>query len=470
MNSKILILSHKKLSNAIYKAIDQLPAHQSEIVIKDVGFGGLENFLKQKLAQIQPSIIITGGAHWEMLKDSNIPTSIPTVPIPITRYDLLSAVVEAKTISSKIAIISYGDQLAGLEDELLPFFAEIYFFKYTSNKEVFKIFDHLNNEGFGVVIGAGLVCEVSESFDLPSVFLHSQDSVKAVIEHVLRIEEARTQMLEVANKWSMELIKQPVMMNNSYVDEALYPTYTIETVSDLSRRIINDSQAHKIEENAHFTIAKFRLIQPLPLKELVEQARNTNVKLTFYATDHYMYALLIGNQQHFVKYFNYYLNINKIKKCGIAHIQTGEITPNSIETALQEAELAYNLAKNGEIEVFNETNIYSILSELHKSDTLPKIQLLKPLLEQRNKERLIETLELLLDHGLSITTVSNYLGISRQTVYTLMKRIETLVGLLSDVNSRFLLSLELRIYRLQCALEKTTTTHAIQNQLQQKVL
>ena len=90
------------------------------------------------------------------------------------------------------------------------------------------------------------------------------------------------------------------------------------------------------------------------------------------------------------------------------------------------------------------------------------------LLSQRNKDRLIETLELLLDHGLSITTVSNYLGISRQTVYTLMKRIETLVGLLSDVNSRFLLSLELRIYRLQCAFEKTTTTHAIQNQLQQK--
>lgn len=466
MNSKILILSHKKLSNALYKVIDHLPTHQSEIVVKDVGFGGLENFLTQKLTHIQPSIVITGGAHWEMLKDSNIPISIPTVPIPITRYDLLSAVVEAKTISSKIAIISYGDQLTGLEDELLPFFAEIYFFKYTSNKEVFKIFDHLIKEGFGVVIGAGLVCEVSESFDFPSIFLHSQDSIKAVIEHVLRIEEARTQMLEVANKWSMELIKQPVMMNNSYASEALYPTYTIETISDLSRRIINESKSHKIEANSHFTIAKFRLIQPLPLRDLAAQARNINVQLTFYATDHYTYALLIGDQQQFVKYFNYYLN--KIKKCGIAHIQTGEITPNSIETALQEAELAYNLAKNGEIEAFNETNTYSILLDLHKSDTLPKIQLLTPLLEQRNKERLIETLELLLDHGLSITTVSNYLGISRQTVYTLMKRIETLIGLLSDVNSRFLLSLELRIYRLQCAFEKTTTTHAIQNQLQQK--
>lgn len=466
MNSKILILSHKKLSNALYKVIDQLPTHQSEIVVKDVGFGGLDNFLKQKLAHIQPSIVITGGAHWEMLKDSNVPISIPTVPIPITRYDLLSAVVEAKTISSKIAIISYGDQLTGLEDELLPFFAEIYFFKYTSNKEVFKIFDHLIKEEFGVVIGAGLVCEISESFDFPSVFLHSQDSIKAVIEHVLRIEEARTQMLEVANKWSMELIKQPVMMNNSYAAESLYPTYTIETISDLSRRIINESQSHKIEENSHFTIAKFRLIQPLPLRDLVAQARNINIQITFYTTDNYTYALLIGDQQQFVKYFNYYLN--KIKKCGIAHIRTGEITPNSIETALQEAELAYNLAKNGEIEAFNETNTYSILLDLHKSDTLPKIQLLTPLLEQRNKERLIETLELLLDHGLSITTVSNYLGISRQTVYTLMKRIETLVGLLSDVNSRFLLSLELRIYRLQCAFEKTNTTHAIQNQLQQK--
>ncbi|HWL22488.1 MAG TPA: PrpR N-terminal domain-containing protein [Ureibacillus sp.] len=466
MNSKILILSHKKLTNELHKVIHQLPTHTSEIIIKDIGFGGLKNFLTQKLASVQPSMIITGGAHWEMLKNSNMPLSIPTVPIPITRYDLLSAVVEAKTINSKIAIIYYGDQLAGLEKELLNFFAEIQFFKYSSNKEVFKICNQLKKQGFGVVIGTGFVCEVSESFGFSNVFLHSQDSIKAVIEHVLRIEEARTQMLEVANRWTMELMKKPVVMNNAYVVEPLYPAYTIETISELGRRIINESLHQTIEALPHFTIAKFRLIQPLPLRDWAAKARNVNVQITFYSTDQYTYALLRGDHQQFIKSINYYLN--KIKKCGIAHIQTGEIDPNSIETALQESELAYNLAKVGEIEALNATNPYSVLLDLHKANTLPVIQLLKPLLSQRNKDRLIETLELLLDHGLSITTVSNYLGISRQTVYTLMKRIEKLVGLLSDANNRFLLSLELRIYRLQCAFEKTTTTHAIQNQLQQK--
>lgn len=459
MKSNILILSHKKLTQTLEHVLAQLAPHTSTITIKDVGFGGLEHFVTHKLADHQPSILITGGAHWAMLKKSNLQLAIPTVPIPITRFDLLSAIVEAQAIGHAIAIIQYEDQLDHLQQEMLHFFPHIQFISYASNKEVFSICDQLNKQQIDVVIGTGFVCEVAESFGLRHVFLHSEDSVKSVIEHVLRIEEARTTMFEVANKWSIEMMKTPVMSPST--QQTPYLAYTVQPISELGRRILTD--VHSTAQTTTFTIAKFRLLQPIPLKEWAMHARQHHVQMTFYPTDQYIYTLLRGEEAQFMKCFTF--SFSKVKKCGVASIQHEQLDAQRIEKALQEADFAYNVAKVGTIELLNAQNPYAMLLALHEAKALPAIQLLTPLLAQRNKERLLDTLELLLDHGLSITTVSNHLGISRQTVYSLMKRIEQLIGLLSDVNRRFLLSFEVRIYRLQRALDKVTTTYAIQKQL-----
>lgn len=453
MDSKILILSHKKLTNSLLSVIDTLPPPSSTIVIRDIGFGGIENFIQQQLPEIQPNVIVTGGAHWEMLKQSDIQLPVPLVSIPITRYDLLSAVVKAQTFSNKIAIIHYGNQLVGLESVLTNFNADVHFFRYTTNKEVFSICDQLKKQGFGVVVGAGYVCEVSESFYLPSVFLHSVDSIEKVLSHVIKMEEARSEMLHVANKWSMEFMHNPILIHDSFsLPEPKKLPSTLQ-ISTLGQQIIEDSTHWSADSYKFYTIAKFSLLQPINTREFITATQSLHVHATVYTTEHYMYAFMRANHQEFIKCFTPYFN--KIKKCGIAPILSAKLESATIEQLLQESNIAYNLAKVGHLEAFTPTNPYTLIYTLYQKDALPEITHLNPLLSQRNHERLIDTLELLLDHGLSITTVSNYLTISRQTVYTIMKRIEELVGLLSDVNNRFLLSFELRIFRLQQALTKT---------------
>lgn len=485
MSSKILILSHPKLTSVVQQVIDgmdQLP----EVTIRDVGFGNVINFLNQNLPVLSPNIIITGGAHWEMLNRSQYHSSIPIIPIPVTKFDLLQAALNARQFGKRIAVIHYGEELKDGHDVLQDFDSQFQFFSYETKEDAVAIIHSLNETGIDAIIGAGLVCSLVDKFNIPSIFLHSKDSIIKIMEHVARLETARLDIIATAQKWSVEFMKNPVFTYEieSNIETVTVPALPTKTPSFVSKWALlerflfhkkissffkNDekfNQSFIDDEYPYISFGSFICDETGSYMTLLwERLEFENKARVFYSIKGAKCRVVFLTKKAITSEF-----LNKRLKAvfnkGIHRIHGGVCSSvrneviftseDHLAKKITETEVALELSKSDSILdhicVFEPSNPFTTLYNLTLHSELPDTHFLKPLFGHRNTDKLFHTLRLLLDHGLSITTVANHLGSSRQTVYSLLDRIESLIGLLTDPEKRFALSLELRVIEIQIAI------------------
>lgn len=494
MNSKVLILSHPKLTQVVQQVLSGME-QPPEVMIKDVGFGAVIEFLDRHLETIRPNIIITGGAHWGMLHRSDYSPNVPIIPIPVTRFDLLQAALQACQYGKRIAVIDYGDELGDCQDVVKDLDCECSFFTYSSTEEASSLIQSLKESGIEVIIGAGLICALSKQFQLPSVLIHSKDSIMKIIEHVDRLETARLDIARTAQKWSMEFMKHPITYdveshtaNSRSLLPHLLPKRNIsETMKNMdilekflfNRRIstfitremsIGNVNPFVNDEYPFISLGAFLCKEVknsiIPLLEKFEQTEEARA---FYVLKEGECRVVLLTKYERTSEF-----LNKIQKSvrnskseafygGISFPSLTKEVFSSEETLskkIYEAKVALELAKMGAVSdpvcVLEPSTPLSIIFQIIQQSGGLEPNLLIPLFGHRNTDKLLYTLRLLLDHGLSITAVANHLGTSRQTVYGLMQRIESLVGLLTDPEKRFSLSLELRMLEMSKAIENVS--------------
>jgi predicted DNA-binding protein YlxM (UPF0122 family) len=492
MNSKVLILSHPKLTQVVQQVLAgmELPP---EVIIKDVGFGGAIEFLNRHLETIKPNIIITGGAHWGMLNRSDYSTNVPIIPIPVTRFDLLQAALQACKFGKRMAVIHYEDELGFSKDVVKDLDCECHFFTFTSTEEASSLIQSLKESGIEVIIGAGLICALSEQFQLPSVLIHSKDSIMKIIEHVGRLETARLDIARTAQKWSMEFMKHPITYDveshtansRSFVPQLLPKRKKSESMENMEileqflfdrrfssfiKRDISNDNPFVNDEYPFISLGAFVCKEGknsfIPLLEKLEQAEEARA---FYVLKEDECRVVLLTKHERTSEF-----LNKLMKSlqksrselfygGISFpTLTKEVftSKDTLSKKIYEAKVALELAKIGAVSdpvcVLEPSTPLSIIFQIMQQSGGLEPNLLIPLFGHRNTDKLLYTLRLLLDHGLSITAVANHLGTSRQTVYGLMQRIESLVGLLTDPEKRFSLSLELRMLEMSKAIENVS--------------
>lgn len=463
--SKVLILSHPKLTNVVQQVMDsteQLP----DVTIRDVHFGHVVDYLNDHLHSIQPQMIITGGAHWTMLDKSVYQSTLPILPIPITRYDLLQAALQARQFGPRIAVIHYGEDLQSYQDVVQHLDGEYLFFAYNSKNDATALLASLKQAGIDAIIGSGFICTLADQFEIPSVFLHSKDSIMKILEHVARLETSRTEIEQVTRKWAQEFMRHPL---DSY-EPASYPAQQWIRQPFQQKRVKRqhalDDFLYPLEVPAYCNEYPYQSVGVLESKEGTGHLTTSLKKLEAASEIDFVYSVR-ENRCHVLFFSKESNQIEKRLKSIttipdlIAGISSETYQTDNLADKIREAQIALELAKqstsNENICLLDQNSPYHMLLPLIRSEAMPEIKLLLPLFGHRNTAKLLEVLRLLLDHGLSVTTVANHLGVSRQTVYGHLERIEALIGLLTEPEKRFALSLELRVQELKTAVEKLGT-------------
>ncbi|PAE07440.1 hypothetical protein CHI12_11055 [Terribacillus saccharophilus] len=462
MPSKVLILSHPKLTNVVQQVMDsteQLP----DVTIRDVHFGHVVDYLNDHLHTIQPQMIITGGAHWTMLDKSAYQSTLPILPIPITRYDLLQAALQARQFGPRIAVIHYGEDLQRYQDVVQHLDGEYLFFAYSSKNDAAALLASLKQAGIDAIIGSGFICTLANQFEIPSVFLHSKDSIMNILEHVARLETSRTEIEQITRKWAQEFMRHPL---DEY-EPASYPSQhwirqPFQQKKSKRQQAIDDF-LYPLEVPTCCNEYPFLSVGVLESREGIGHLTDSLNELEADDEEDFIYSIR-ENRAHvlfFSKDSNQIRERLKLLKTIpdlIAGISSETSQTNNLTDHIREAQIALELARQfsslENICLLDQNSPYHILLPLVRSEALPEINLLLPLFGHRNTAKLLEVLRLLLDHGLSVTTVANHLGVSRQTVYGHLERIEALIGLLTEPEKRFALSLELRVLDLKNAIDK----------------
>ncbi|WP_176465750.1 PrpR N-terminal domain-containing protein [Virgibacillus sp. 7505] len=462
MPSKVLILSHPKLTNVVQQVMDnteQLP----DVTIRDVHFGHVVDYLNDHLHTIRPQMIITGGAHWTMLDKSVYQSALPILQIPITRYDVLQAALQARQFGRLIAVIHYGEDLQSYQDVVQHLDGEYLFFAYSSKHDAAALLASLKQAGIDAIIGSGFICTLADQLEIPSVFLHSKDSIIKILEHVARLESSQMEIEQVTRKWAQEFMRHPLdAYESTSLSGSPWIRQPIQSHKSSKSQLALDDFLYPLKVPAYCKENPYLSIGVLESKEgighltssldqleadcgenLVYSIRKKRAHVLFFSTD----SNQIGERLKFLKAIPDLM-------AGISSETSWTEDPAD---KIREAQIALELAKHSNspetICLLDHNSPYHMLLPLVRRESVPEIKLLLPLFGHRNTAKLLEVLRLLLDHGLSVTTVANHLGVSRQTVYGHLERIEALVGLLTDPEKRFALSLELRVQELKTAVE-----------------
>lgn len=478
MSSKVLILSHPKLTQVVQQVMDTME-HLPDVTIRDVSFGSVVHYLNTHLHTIKPNMIITGGAHWTMLDKSNYRSDLPILPIPITRYDLLQAALQARQFGKKVAVVHYGEELQNCRDALQTLDGEYEYYAYHSQDDAAFLLQSLKQSGTHAVIGSGLICSLADENGLPSVFLHSKDSIMKILEHVARLETSRQEIEQVTQKWANEFMRHPLHSYEVSSYSAGNPHLTMHQTSTMDIPMPNIAmaldkfmfhQSSVTERSACFisdNCFPFVFTGIITSEDSSEHLSATMKKLEASRNEPLLYA--IENNACHVLFLSKQPSADTLLDLSCTDKLIGGISSSSLtekllssETLVSEkvweAQTAIELVKShaaaDSICILGEGSPFHMLLPLLRTNSLPVVKMIKPLFQLRNTDKLLHILRLLLDHGLSITTVAHYVGTSRQTVYGYMDKIENAIGLLSDPEKRFALSLELRIWALQSAVER----------------
>ncbi len=169
---------------------------KARIEIVDYAF---ETALAQARARA-PSIdaFVSAGSNAAILRGA---LDTPVATIKVTGYDILVALRNARQLSRRVGIITYGDTIAELDAVKGLLDIEIVQRAYRTFEEARGAFRALADDGIGVFIGSSIVMEQAEQHNLQGILAYSAASVRQGIQdaidlaRVARLEAARYEQL-----------------------------------------------------------------------------------------------------------------------------------------------------------------------------------------------------------------------------------------------------------------------------------
>ncbi len=143
-------------------------------------------------------VFLSGGSNGEYLRNN---VSVPVVLIKVTGFDILNAIVKARKISDRIAIVTYKITNTELEIVKQALNITIEQRSYTTIEDAKECFHELANEGYKVIVGSSIITELAEQHGLTGILLYSENSIRRAVEdaieiaHITKTEENRREHL-----------------------------------------------------------------------------------------------------------------------------------------------------------------------------------------------------------------------------------------------------------------------------------
>ena len=178
-------------------------------VIPGLLYKGLKLAIQVEENKKAEAFIARGGTAWLLQQSSRI--TAPVVEIPVNIYDIISALLEAREIGSKIGVLVYPNMLQGIKmlEPVLDIETEI--FSIRSRQEGVKVAKSAVSKGVKVLVGGMQCCFIAKEVGIPSVLIRTSiEQIEKAIEEARRIvdikkkEEITTKQLKAMLTYANE--------------------------------------------------------------------------------------------------------------------------------------------------------------------------------------------------------------------------------------------------------------------------
>lgn len=213
MKTRILLITHRNFTKMLQEVMDTLHL-PVEITIHEVGFGDIHQLIN--LDDIHSfDIVITSGAHWEIIKRDfpELMYRVPVYPFQFTEADVVKSVVKAKAYSDKIMLLYYGDEEYDLDKYCQILGVDLIRPSFKNIQEAEQLIVRYKKLGYTVVIGTSSICELAQKHGCQPVLVYSFDA--------MRIEFMKAYQLAV----SKNRMKQYAALKNVLFDNLEMPIY-----------------------------------------------------------------------------------------------------------------------------------------------------------------------------------------------------------------------------------------------------
>lgn len=180
---RVCLIGNSKLSQMVHSLIPEFETVADITIIDNVFFDAVRA-ARERVERGQVDIFISAGANAFYLQDT---LPIPVVALKVEQADQISAVLKARRISPKILMLTYARQETNIEFIKALEGVELVQRTYANAEEAREVFQDLNAQGFGVVIGSSYVCDLAEQRGLPHIMLYSKESCRNLIRKAVRL-------------------------------------------------------------------------------------------------------------------------------------------------------------------------------------------------------------------------------------------------------------------------------------------
>lgn len=133
-------------------------------------------------------VVVSAGANAEFLRNH---LSIPVISVRVGGHDVMAAIVRARAISERIAVVLHRDAGNDMAKFAEVFALPITFRSYESAQDVSNVIAELQRLDTRVVVGAGVVMQAVAAAGMAGVFLYSADSVRLALEDAIALANAK---------------------------------------------------------------------------------------------------------------------------------------------------------------------------------------------------------------------------------------------------------------------------------------
>uniref|UniRef100_A0ABX1PHY6 Propionate catabolism operon regulatory protein PrpR n=1 Tax=Aromatoleum anaerobium TaxID=182180 RepID=A0ABX1PHY6_9RHOO len=178
----------------LFHAIIPTYAPVANIQLIERGFDEAVQELRQRMKTEDVDVVVAAGSNGAYLRQH---LSVPVMLVRVTGFDMLGALIRARKISDRIAIVTHETITPELEQFKHLFNLPIEQRSYLTIEDAEELVQDLVNEGIEVIAGPGMVTELAEKAGIRGVFLYSQGSVREALDEAIglvqagHIEEAR---------------------------------------------------------------------------------------------------------------------------------------------------------------------------------------------------------------------------------------------------------------------------------------
>lgn len=184
------------LQSEIQEPIEVVPARVTDAVD-----------LSQRLVKAGATVLLSRGGTTDYLKEQSLDwlVGVPIVNIPVTAYDVIRAVGEARKKAEWVSVVAFPNMIEGIGDITGHLGSKLLVSPISAEANLHKM---MRSQGAGkdiCFVGGAITCEIAEACGFKSVLIRSgRESVAYALREASRI--AKVQQLEAEKRYRLRAV------------------------------------------------------------------------------------------------------------------------------------------------------------------------------------------------------------------------------------------------------------------------